>query len=402
MNSRTLLIIAYVFLLSLAVQFFFFPKNTDNRALESQWVILQVDKEAVTIPNVPKIELVNHSTGAITFDTCRDLTITIDSKALTDIAKASPEFCQTTTLKAWTQELLPFEKLYKIFASVSGKYLITAKTPFGDRVVPLTVSEPSSFRSILSQVFYEPIYNLFVALLTFLPGHALGWAIVIITLIIRLILLAPQHHMLMSQKKLQLIQPKIKALQKTHKDDQAKLGMEMLELYKKEWVNPMGSCLPLIIQMPILIGLYWVISGANDPSNYYHLYSYFSSFNPAAVDSSFLGLNLQHVGGTIGLIFALILGAMQWIQAKLSFAYNPPAKKEEKKIEKKEDEATPEIALDPAMMQKMMLYMFPVMIATSSYFFPLGVGLYWFIGTVFVIVQQWYVNVIGKKKEKNK
>ena len=164
----------------------------------------------------------------------------------------------------------------------------------------------------------------------------------------------------------------------------------------------MGSCLPLIIQMPILIGLYWVISGANDPSNYYHLYSYFSSFNPAAVDSSFLGLNLQHVGGTIGLIFALILGAMQWIQAKLSFAYNPPAKKEEKKIEKKEDEATPEIALDPAMMQKMMLYMFPVMIATSSYFFPLGVGLYWFIGTVFVIVQQWYVNVIGKKKEKNK
>ena len=92
----------------------------------------------------------------------------------------------------------------------------------------------------------------------------------------------------------------------------------------------MGSCLPLIIQMPILIGLYWVISGANDPSNYYHLYSYFSSFNPAAVDSSFLGLNLQHVGGTIGLIFALILGAMQWIQAKLSFAYNPPAKKEEK------------------------------------------------------------------------
>ncbi len=160
----------------------------------------------------------------------------------------------------------------------------------------------------------------------------------------------------------------------------------------------MGSCLPLVIQMPILIGLYWVISGANDPSNYYHLYSYFSAFNPSDVDSHFLGLDLQHVGGTIGLIFALILGALQWIQAKLSFAYNPPAKKEEKKIEKIEDEATPEMALDPAMMQKMMLYMFPVMIATSSYFFPLGVGLYWFIGTVFVIVQQWYVNVIGKKK----
>ncbi len=158
----------------------------------------------------------------------------------------------------------------------------------------------------------------------------------------------------------------------------------------------MGSCLPLLIQMPILIGLYWVISGANDPANYYHLYSFFSNFDPTKVNSHFAGLDLQHVGGTIGLIFSVILGGLQWIQAKLSFTYNPPAKKEEKKIEKKEGE-TPDLALDPAMMQNMMLYMFPIMIATTSYFFPLGVGLYWFIGTLFVILQQWYVN---RKKSK--
>ncbi len=60
-------------------------------------------------------------------------------------------------------------------------------------------------------------------------------------------------------------------------------------------------------------------------------------------------------------------------------------------VVKKDDEA-PEFALDPAMMQNMMLYFFPVMIAVSSYFFPLGVGLYWFIGTLFVIAQQAYVN----------
>ena len=55
--------------------------------------------------------------------------------------------------------------------------------------------------------------------------------------------------------------------------------------------------------------------------------------------------------------------------------------------------------LDPEIMQKMMLYMFPVMIAVSSYFFPLGVGLYWFIGTLFVIGQQWYVNKLKPAKE---
>jgi YidC/Oxa1 family membrane protein insertase len=160
----------------------------------------------------------------------------------------------------------------------------------------------------------------------------------------------------------------------------------------------MGSCLPLLIQMPILIGLYWVISGISDPANFYHLYSFFSTFDPASIDSAFLGLHLEQIGGTVGLIFALILGAIQYVQAKLSFAYNPPAKKEDKKIiEKKEGEA-PEMALDPAMMQNMMLYMFPVMIAVSSYFFPLGVGLYWFIGTLFVIGQQWYVNRVSGKK----
>lgn len=66
--------------------------------------------------------------------------------------------------------------------------------------------------------------------------------------------------MLESQKKLQKIQPKIKAIQEEYKEDKALLGQKIIELYKKEGVNPMGSCLPLLIQMPILIGLYWVVS----------------------------------------------------------------------------------------------------------------------------------------------
>lgn len=169
--------------------------------------------------------------------------------------------------------------------------------------------------------------------------------------------------------------------------------MKMLEMYKAEKVNPMGSLLPLFIQMPILIGLYWVISQINEPSNFYHLYSFFAHFDPTAIVTNFYGIELSQIGGTVGIVFALVLAALQYTQAKLSFAYtekkNPTEKKTE--IEKKEEE-TPEIALDPAMMQKMMLYFFPIMIAVSSYFFPLGVGLYWFIGTLFVIAQQAYVN----------
>jgi YidC/Oxa1 family membrane protein insertase len=260
-----------------------------------------------------------------------------------------------------------------------------------ERSAAFSLSMPWSIRSSLTTIVYEPIYNLFVALLTWIPGHSLGWAIIIITLIIRLILLVPQQHMLESQKKLQKVQPKIKAIQKEYKDDQAVLGQKMMELYKKEWVNPMGSCLPLLIQMPILIGLYWVISGITDPSNFYHLYSMFADFQPSSIVTTFLGLNLSQVGGIMAIVFGLILGFTQWVQAYLSIQHTAKWK-DPKEVKAIVDPASPEAVLDPELMQKMMLYMLPVMLAVSAYFFPLGVGLYWFVGTLFVIAQQWYVN----------
>ncbi len=159
----------------------------------------------------------------------------------------------------------------------------------------------------------------------------------------------------------------------------------------------MGSCLPLIIQMPILIGLYWVISGITDPSNFYHLYSGFSNFQPSSIVTTFLGLNLSQVGGVTAIIFGLLLGGTQWVQAYMSFHYTTKSKVH-KEPKKEVDPSPVEAVLDPELMQKMMLYMLPVMLAVSAYFFPLGVGLYWFIGTLFVITQQWYVN--NKKDSK--
>lgn len=152
----------------------------------------------------------------------------------------------------------------------------------------------------------------------------------------------------------------------------------------------MGSCLPLLIQMPILIGLYWVISEITDPSNFYHLYAVFAHFNPSIIVTNFFWLNLSQVGGVTAIIFGLILGGTQWVQAYMSTQYTAKWKKDEEK--KEVDPNSMEAIMDPELMQKMMLYMLPVMLAVSSYFFPLGVWLYWFIGTLFVIAQQWYVN----------
>lgn len=98
----------------------------------------------------------------------------------------------------------------------------------------------------------------------------------------------------------------------------------------------------------------------------------------------------------MGIILALTLGFTQWVQAYMSILHT---KKKEALTPKKEEtpSETPEMALDPEIMQKMMLYFFPLMIGVTSYFFPLGIGLYWFIGTLFVIVQQWYVNTVRVK-----
>jgi YidC/Oxa1 family membrane protein insertase len=391
-KMKLLNLFIFAFAASLLVQLVFFPPK--DTTLAQSWVLLQIKDDAITVPNIPVIEVVNQSTGSIVVNPCTDIKISLDSLwEIKNIGDTAPTFCNVVTVEAGATGQIPFGPLYEVFAKYAGKYIVTLNTEYGERIVFFESEKPGIIRTFLSATVYQPIYNLFVALLTWIPGHPLGWAIIIVTIIIRLILLVPQHHMLEWQKKLQKIQPKIKALQKEYKEDQATLGMKMLELYKTEWVNPMGSIVPLLIQMPILIGLYWVISQINDPSNFYHLYSFFQNFDPTEIVTQFYWLELSQIGGTLGIIFALALGALQYIQARLSFAYTEKKKeKEDTKALVKKDDETPDFALDPALMQKMMLYFFPIMIAVSSFFFPLGVGLYWFIGTLFVIGQQAYVN----------
>ena len=393
---KVLNIFAIAFLVSLLLQYWFFPKP--NTSVTPTDIFLSIEADSIVVPNIPKITLHNTTKDTITVNPCNDITLTIDSRPLSGIQEIAPDFCKSVTVNTNGTSVIPFDPLYKIFSSQPWKYLITLKSWAGERNVWFSLSMPGWLRSMLTTLVYEPIYNLFVALLTWMPWHSLGWAIVIITLIIRLILLVPQQHMLESQKKLQKIQPKIKAIQEEYKEDKALLGQKIMELYKKEGVNPMGSCLPLLIQMPILIGLYWVISWITDPSNFYHLYPIFKDFNPTSIITDFFGINLSQVGGIMAVVFGIILGITQWVQAYMSIQHTKKSKDSSKEITTPKDPNSLEAALDPELMQKMMLYMLPLMLAVSAYFFPLGVGLYWFIGTLFVIAQQWYVN--NKKDQK--
>jgi YidC/Oxa1 family membrane protein insertase len=202
--------------------------------------------------------------------------------------------------------------------------------------------------------------------------------------------------MLVSQRRMQELQPRLKAIQETHKGDQAAIGMKTMELYKKEGVNPFGSLLPIFIQIPILIVLYQVVLNISLPVNLAHLYdiSWLQNFRNIMPNPNFYGMHLEQSGGIMGIALGVSTGGLQFFQmwlAQRKMKANMP----EKPVEKPKDDMMP----DMQKMQGMMLYIFPAMAAIFAYQFPAGVGLYWLIGTIFMIVQQFVANKQAEKKK---
>ena len=108
---------------------------------------------------------------------------------------------------------------------------------------------------IYHTIIYNPILNLLVGLYNILPIHDIGVVIILVTLVIRILLAPFMHKSLKSQKSLTALQPKMNELRDKHKDDREAQAKAMMELYKEHKVNPLSSCLPVIIQLPILIAL---------------------------------------------------------------------------------------------------------------------------------------------------
>lgn len=204
---------------------------------------------------------------------------------------------------------------------------------------------------------------------------------------------------MVSQRKLQQLQPEIKKIQEQYKGNQQMLWMKILELYKKEKVNPFGSLWFLFIQLPILLVLYNVILSIKDYSNTYYLYDFLKNFSISSIDENFYWLDLFGTGWTQGLILALIVWIIQFFQIKLSIMFSSPETKSENVvIEKKawSDEYS-QMMPNQDTMNKFMLYVFPIMIFFITYFFFAWVGIYFWITTLFMLVQQAIVNKMLKK-----
>ncbi|OGG22567.1 hypothetical protein A3D03_00270 [Candidatus Gottesmanbacteria bacterium RIFCSPHIGHO2_02_FULL_40_13] len=238
------------------------------------------------------------------------------------------------------------------------------------------------------------LYKLFVTL--HLPG-ALGLAVITMTSLIRLILHPLTLSQLKSAHKMNKLKPHIDALGKKHKDDKVKLQQAQMQLYKEAGINPAAGCLPLLLQMPILIALYNVFFQVLSNNNLPNLISdinkviYLSFLKIETLDLSFFGLNLAskpsewQTSGFILLAVPVITGVLQYIQTKMMIPQTQTTNNKQQITTKDKDNKTEDMGM---MMQKQMSIMMPLMIGFFAYSFPLGLSLYWNTFTVFGIIEQ--------------
>lgn len=227
--------------------------------------------------------------------------------------------------------------------------------------------------SFFHTILYEPLFNALILIYNFVPGHDFGIAIVLLTLLVRFALFPLNNKAMKSQAKLAEIQPKIKEIKEKYKDDRARQSREFMKLYAENGVNPLGGCLPMLIQFPILISLYWVFINGLNPEKVNGFYSFVA--NPGAINMIFIGiLDLSKPSW----ILSLLTGLAQFFQSKLMFKNKP-------KTQASRNDIT-------SMMSSQMTYMMPVFIVFISWKLPAGLPLYWFVTTLFSVVQQYLIN----------
>jgi YidC/Oxa1 family membrane protein insertase len=163
-------------------------------------------------------------------------------------------------------------------------------------------------------VFYNPIYNALVALVALIPGGDVGVAVIIVTIIIRLVLLPFSLSAARTQRAMKDLGPQIKELKEKHKGDKEKEALETLALYKAAKVNPFATILIVLIQLPILLALYWVFYHEPFPAIRTALLYPFTPV-PGMLSLEFLGL--ISVAGK-SLVLAVLAGATQYLQAHLA------------------------------------------------------------------------------------
>jgi YidC/Oxa1 family membrane protein insertase len=237
----------------------------------------------------------------------------------------------------------------------------------------------------------EFINTAFLEVLNFfaqLFGGSYGFAIIAVTLVIRIILLPIIIPSIKSQKKIYDLKPELDKLKTKHGSDKQLLSQKQMELYKKHNINPLSGCLPQIVQLLLFLAFYQVLISSlkSDAATPYSLQFFW--LNLSSPDRTFV---LPVLAGVTQLLLGLMLLPAASTDAEKKLALQTKSKKDDKSAQDMGEMAKT--------MQSQMVIIMPVLTAVLALNFPSGLALYWVVSTLFSIIQQYYVSGLGGLKQ---
>lgn len=393
--TQRLLNFALIFTLTwLAFQLFFAPEKKPAELGNTDDIVLTAEPEsAITQP----IEITIHNQTAAEValpGACPDLPIIAEQfrngrwEQLQP--KTVPEHCagMLTSLAPQSEFQLNIAAWQGAEFATPGKYRFSLPVGEGESARTFSTeierTQPGFFGRIWDTVFFNPLYN---SLIFFIreAGYSFGLGIVALTLLIRIILLVPYQRSMVAQRRLQKLQPQLDAIKKKHAGNQQLIALETMALFRREKVSPFGGILPLLLQMPFLIAVFWIVQSGLSEHNFVRLYSPLADFDFSAVITQFFWLDLTRIDF---IVLPIFVAAAQFLQLWLAMNH-----------QKKQQTVQPapgDMAATMQQVQKMMLYVLPAMVAVFTATLPAAVGLYWAVSTVFGIGQQLLVNRLVK------
>lgn len=236
--------------------------------------------------------------------------------------------------------------------------------------------------ALFNILVFQPILNLLIWLYNVLPGSDIGLAIIALTILVKLLLYPFSKAQITQQRALQEVQPKIEEIRLRLKDNREAQAKELMELYKREKVHPASSCLPLLIQLPIFIGLFHALREGLASRSLNLLYPFVA--NPGTINHMMFGvIDLSQPNYAL----AVLAGAVQFLQSWQMFkrpgaTSAPPPEVRGSEGAKDENMAT--------MMNKQMMYILPVVTVVIGISLPGGLALYWIVMSLLTVAQQWF------------
>ncbi|HLD27649.1 MAG TPA: YidC/Oxa1 family membrane protein insertase [Patescibacteria group bacterium] len=223
---------------------------------------------------------------------------------------------------------------------------------------------------IYNVILYQPIFNILVFFYNIVPGHDIGLAIILLTILIKVVLSPFFVQSIKAQRAMQRLQPKLDELKEKYKDNKEKLGPAIMQLYQKEKVSPFSSCIPLLIQLPFLIAVFQVFRVGLGNGTLDIVYPFI--YNPGQINHIAFGF-IDFSQASIAL--AVLAGLAQFIQSKSLLG-------------KKNQLGGAKPSAMTAAMGKQMMYMMPVVTVLIGSSMPGGLTFYWFLVTILGALQQ--------------